>query len=406
MRKIKRFVMKCFYHICLFIFPVNKKIIVFESNAGRNYTGNPRYIYEEMVRQGLDRKYLIFYVFDDPSVKIAGRARKIKRMRFLYYYAFATAGTLVCDLRLPKEIVKREGCTFIQTWHGTPLKKLGLDMEQVYMEGEDSIEAYKEDFRRSASTWDYLISQNRYSSEIFRHAFGFKKEILETGYPRNDVMFSKNRERLAITIKERIGIGDKKVILYAPTWRDDEYYKEGQYKFSSPLDYGLLMSEFGDEFCMVAKYHYLVKDKIDWSGYEGFVYPCDMSYDISYLYLIADILITDYSSVMFDYAILRRPMYFFAYDLEDYRDRLRGFYFDFINEAPGPVVTDSEALVNAVKAGTESFETGGRSFICPKGYRDKMAAFYEKFCSLEDGSASKKTVKIIRRGMRNGKNKK
>lgn len=401
MRTLKRFIMKCFYHICLFLFPVNKRIIVFESNAGRNYTGNPRYIYEEMVRQGLDRKYRIFYVFDDPSVKIPGHAWRIKRMRFLYYFAYAAAGTWVCDLRLPNDIVKRDGCIFVQTWHGTPLKKLGLDMEQVYMEGAGSLEEYKDDFRRSASTWDYLISQNRYSTEIFRHAFGFNKKILETGYPRNDVLFSGNRERLIRLIKEKIGIGnDKKVILYAPTWRDDQYYREGEYKFSSPLDYSLMKSEFGEEYCMVAKYHYLVKDNIDWSGYEGFLYSCDMSYDISYLYLIADILITDYSSVMFDYGILGRPMYFFAYDLADYRDRLRGFYFDFINEAPGPVVTDSEALVTAIKAGTENFEKDGRRFLCPKGYRDKMTDFHEKFCSLEDGRAAKKAVRIIRKGIK------
>lgn len=371
--------------------------MVFESNAGRNYTGNPRYIYEEMVRQGLDGKYLIFYVFDDPSTKIPGRAWRIKRMRFLYYFAFATAGTWVCDLRLPKDIVKRKGCVFIQTWHGTPLKKLGFDMEQIYMEGADSLEEYKEDFRRSSKTWDYLISQNRYSTEIFRHAFAYKGKILETGYPRNDVLFSRNRDRLAKSVKDKLGIKkDKKVILYAPTWRDDQYYKEGQYKFSSPLDYGLLMKEFGEEFCMVAKYHYLVMDRIDWSGYEGFVYSCDMSYDISLLYLIADILITDYSSVMFDYGILGRPMYFYAYDLEDYRDRLRGFYFDFINEAPGPVVTDSRELVAALKAGTESFEKNGREFVCPKGYSGKMEAFHEKFCSMEDGKAAKKAVRVIR----------
>lgn len=91
MRIIKRKVMSFFYRLCLALFPVNKNVIVFESNAGRNYTGNPRYIYEEMVRQGLDKKYRIYYVFDDPSEKIPGRARKIKRMRFLYYYVFATA---------------------------------------------------------------------------------------------------------------------------------------------------------------------------------------------------------------------------------------------------------------------------------------------------------------------------
>lgn len=408
MRKIKRLVMKWFYRICLLLFPVNKKIIIFESNAGRNYTGNPRYIYEEMVRQGLDKKYRIFYVFDDPCIEIPGRALKIKRMRFLYYYAFAVAGTWVCDLRLPNEIVKREGCSYIQTWHGTPLKKLALDLDNVFMEGEEGIEKYKEEFKKNTATWDYLISQNRYSSEIFRRAFDFHGRILEIGYPRNDLLFLKNKEKISLKMKKRLGIPeDKKVMLYAPTWRDDQYFKEGEYKFSSSLDYGLMREEFEDEYCMVAKYHYLVKDSIDWSLYEGFLYSCDMSYDISYLYLMADILITDYSSVMFDYGILGRPMYFFAYDLEDYRDRLRGFYFDFINEAPGPVVTTTKELAAAIKCGTERSFAWGEGLVSAKGYGDRYAAFYERFDSVEKGNASKKTVRLIERSIRekNPKNK-
>ena len=135
LRKLKQLVMKCWYRICLRLFSVRKDVIIFESNAGRNYTGNPRAIYEMMVEQGLDRIYSCYFVFDEPEkMELPGKAIKIKRMRFLYYYAFAVAGTWVCDLRLPNELVKREACTYIQTWHGTTMKKLALDMEEYNME--------------------------------------------------------------------------------------------------------------------------------------------------------------------------------------------------------------------------------------------------------------------------------
>lgn len=376
--------MSLFYRLCLKLFSVNKKVIVFESNAGRNYTGNPRYIYEEMVRQGLDRVFRIYYVFDDPSVRLPGRVRKIKRMRFLYYYAFAVAGTWVCDLRLPNELVKRKECTYIQTWHGTPLKRLALDMEQVHIEGETSLEEYQENFRKNAATWDYLISQNSFSSRIFRRAFDFHGTILQIGYPRNDLLFQKKRKAIARKVKKKLGIPlDKKLMLYAPTWRDDEYHREGEYKFSNAMDYDLMQKQFGEEYCMVAKYHYLVKDPIDWSRYKDFLYPCDMSYDISYLYLAADCLITDYSSVMFDYSILHRPMFFFAYDLEKYENELRGFYFDFLAEAPGPVVQTTQELVRAI----QGYE--------PREYEERCQAFYEKYNSVDKGNASKKVVELI-----------
>ena len=130
-------------------------------------------------------------------------------------------------------IIKRKGCTYIQTWHGTPLKKLALDLEAVFMAGEKDISDYKRNFYNNAQTWDYLISQNSYSTEIFRRAFGFTKEILEIGYPRNDILFHKNNKEDIEKIKKELGLPlDKKIILYAPTWRDNEFHGNGRYKFN------------------------------------------------------------------------------------------------------------------------------------------------------------------------------
>ncbi|MDD4112264.1 MAG: CDP-glycerol glycerophosphotransferase family protein [Herbinix sp.] len=369
------------YKVLTKVLPINHKIILFESNMGRNYTGNPKAIYEEMVRLGLDRKYRCYFILEGTETKIPGAAKKIKRNRFRYFYYYAIAGIWISDTRFPKYIIKRPDTIYIQTWHGTPLKKLALDLDAVYMSGETSLEDYKRNFYENVQTWDYLISQNHYSTEIFRKAFGFEKEILEIGYPRNDILYSKNNEEDIIKIKESLGLPqDKRVILYAPTWRDNEYYRNGIYRFNTGLDFPLLMKELKEDTVLVVKYHYLIKDVIDWSDYEGFVYDFDKDYDISLLYLTSDMLVTDYSSVMFDYSILKRPMMFYCYDLCEYRDTLRGFYFDFMNEAPGPVVETTKSLIDSIK---------GYDYDI---YKKKYEAFINKYNHADDGNASAKVI--------------
>ncbi len=384
-KKLKAIVIKVYKLACR-VLPLNKNIILFESNLGRNYTGSPRAIYEEMVRQGLDTKYRCYFILEKPDTPLPGSAKAVKRTRLFYFYLFAIAGIWVCDTRLPKYIIKRPGCTYIQTWHGTPLKKLALDMDTVFMAGEKGIDNYKKNFYDNAKTWDYLVSQNRFSTEIFRRAFAFDKEMLEIGYPRNDVLFAKNNSADITQLKKQLGLPlDKKIILYAPTWRDNEYYGKGNYKFNPPLDFQELQNKLSDEFVMIVKYHYLVMDQVDWTPYKGFVYSCDLSFDIADLYLVSDMMITDYSSVMFDYSLLKRPMLFFCYDLEQYKDTLRGFYFDFLAEAPGPVTLTTEELITAIKE------------YDPMQYQEKQNAFYRKFNHADDGRASERVVELIQK---------
>ena len=374
------------YRCMVKILPVKKNIILFESNLGRNYTGNPRAIYEEMVRQGLDKQYECIWFFENPGKKIKGNAKIVKRARLQYLYYMAVAKVWVFDCRQPEFLIKRKETSYIQTWHGTPLKKLALDMEQIDSVVSSSIDEYHEQFRKNTATWDYLISQNRFSTDTFRRCFDFEgKPIFEVGYPRNDVLFQHNNERDINRLKEKYNIPkDKKVILYAPTWRDNEFYVQGVYKFVSPLDFKKAQKELGDEYVFLVKYHYLVSDKIDWSEYEGFVYSFNEKVDISRLYLIADMMITDYSSVMFDYSLLKRPMFFFAYDLENYENNLRGFYFDFLKEAPGPISKTTDQLICDIKNYDE------------KEWKEKYNQFSEKYNSADDGKASAKTVEKIK----------
>lgn len=387
-KEIAKFIIKggvlTIYRVFTLVLPLKKDVIIFESNLGRNYTGNPRYIYEEMVHENLDVKYQCCFILEDVNTKIPGNAVKIKRMRFKYFYMLSRAKVLVSDSRLPAFFIKRKDMTYIQTWHGTPLKKLAMDMDDVSMAGEKDIQIYKRKFYENAQTWDYLISQNRFSTDIFRKAFGFGKEMLEIGYPRNDVLINKNDENSILELKKRFGLPfNKKIVLYAPTWRDDEFYDKGQYKFNPKIDFDLLREELGEEYVFIVKYHYLVKDNINWDAYQGFIYDFDLGFDIAELYLVSDLLITDYSSVMFDYSLLKRPMFFYAYDLENYKNKLRGFYFDFLMEAPGPITLTTKELIESIK--NYQYED----------FASKYEDFLNKYNSVDNGTASKQVVDLI-----------
>ena len=182
---------------------------------------------------------------------------------------------------------------------------------------------------------------------------------------------------------------DRKVILYAPTWRDNQYTKAGEYKFASAMDFDALHENFKDEFTLIVKFHYLVKDKsIDWSKYDDFIIECDEEWDIQELYLISDMMITDYSSVMFDYAILKRPMIYFTYDIDDYTNNLRSFYFDIFEEAPGPKVETNEELIELLK----NFDVNAYN----DEFGEKYRKFNEKYNQFDDGTASKKVVELIK----------
>lgn len=386
LKPIKKFGKNCaifLYKIMNRTFPIQKNVIVFNCSMGRNYTGNCRYIYENMVEQGLDKQYKCVWFFRDTNVEIPGEAVIVPYARLQYLYYMAVAKTWVFDCRQPGFLKKKEKVNYIQTWHGTPLKKLALDMDGVFMVNSTDITAYKEDFRNNANSWDYLISQNPFSTTVFRRCFDFKKTMLEFGYPRNDSLICDNNEKSINALKNRWGLPlNKKIILYAPTWRDDEYDKKGHYKFRPKLDFDLLMENLRDEFVMIVKYHYLIQDGIDWTPYKGFIYHFDD--DITGMYLVSDLMITDYSSVMFDYSVLKRPMFFYCYDLDKYKDELRGFYFDLQIEAPGPISQTTSEVIRDIKE------------YNVEEYKERYAKFIEKYNPWDDGNASKKVVELIK----------
>ncbi|MBV7505708.1 bifunctional glycosyltransferase family 2 protein/CDP-glycerol:glycerophosphate glycerophosphotransferase [Bacillus sp. sid0103] len=374
--RLKRYIYNKFF----LRFPMKENYIIFESFLGKNYSDSPRNIYEYIMENKLD--YQCIWVFNDKNRKIPGNAKIVKRFSLAYYYYFAVSKYWINNMRQPLHLVKREGNVFLETWHGTPLKKLVFDMKDVYSANP----RYKRDFYMQSRAWDYLLSPNRYSSEIFRSAFKFDNEMLEYGYPRNDILYSLQKEEIVARVKKNIGIPDnKKVVLYAPTWRDDDYYEPGKYKFQLQLDLHKMKETLGDDYVVALRMHYFIADDINVEGLDGFAFNLSKYDDIAELYLISDILITDYSSVFFDYANLKRPILFFTYDLDKYRDQLRGFYLDFENEGPGPLLKTSDAVIEAISNIDE----------VTKEYAERYDSFYEKFCSWHDGKSTEKVVKRL-----------
>ncbi|MFD2922548.1 CDP-glycerol glycerophosphotransferase family protein [Halobacillus naozhouensis] len=369
------------------IFPTNSRLIIFESFHGKQFSDNPRAIYEYLSREYKD--YTLIWAADRRYINKFKNydIRFVKRLSLRWLYLMSRAKIWVVNSRMPLWMIKPSRTIYLQTWHGTPLKKLGVDIENVQMPGTDT-ERYRRNFVYEASKWDYLVSPNLYSTKIFKNAFKYEGRIIETGYPRNDYLYTNNNSEEIFYLKEKLGIPiEKRVILYAPTWRDDQFYEKGRYKFNLQLDLSKMKKELGENYVILLRMHYLVAENIDLSDLGDFVLDVSSYEDIRELYLVSDILITDYSSVFFDYANLKRPMIFFTYDLDDYRDRLRGFYFDFEKEAPGPLLNTTSSIVKEII----KIENNGHQFS------EKEKSFYSRFCKLEQGISSKRVMDFLLR---------
>lgn len=370
------------------------KLCIFEAFNGRSFCDSPKAVYLEMLRDEKYKDYKFVWAFFDPEkFRYLEKNRNTRIVRYNsreYMKLYAQAKYWFTPSRIPDYIVPKPDQRYVQFWHGTPLKRLGFDIE---VEGENALHTVKEWsqlYMHDASRYSYVISPSRFTSEKLTSAFNLKKLgkdkcILETGYPRNDALFRFDDAYVA-ELREKLGIADgKKVILYAPTWRDNQYKTGVGYSYALALDFDRFRERFGDEYVVLFRTHYLVSKAIDLSRYEGFIYNVSGYSDINDLYILADMIITDYSSVFFDYANLKRPMLFYMYDLYEYRNSMRDFYID-LDELPGPVIETEDELYR---------EIGDIDSYWDR-YREKYVAFNKRFNYLDDAYSSKRVLdKII-----------
>lgn len=328
-----------------------KKLFIFESFHGKQYSDNPRAIFE-YIRDNCPEYQCIWAVkkgYEMPFVE--ENVPFVKRLSWRWLWLMPRAQYWVFNTRMPAWMYKNQTTIYIQTWHGTPLKKLGLDIETVKMP-EHETESYKLEVIQEAKRWDYLISPNAYSTRVFRQAFNYEGEILEIGYPRNDLLVCENKDKIAFSVRNQLGLSvNQKIILYAPTWRDDESIRKGAYRFTNHLPVEQLLA-IDSSVVILTRLHYLI---------------------------------ADYSSVMFDFALTKKPMLFFMYDKEKYQNSTRGFYFDPTAILPGKIVTDTDSLVTSVK-----------NVLFSKTEQEQRlyVQFFREFC-LENQDATRQLISEI-----------
>jgi CDP-glycerol glycerophosphotransferase len=294
--------------------------------------------------------------------------------------ALGSADVVVANDCLSMPWTKQPHTTYLQTWHGTPLKRIHHDALPVRPGWLDRPD-------QDVARWTYLLSPNPPSTERLRHAFRFGGPVVETGYPRNDVMHSPHRDEIRARLRAELGIPDgTTAVLYAPTWRDDLVFDStGERDFEFPIDMADFTSRL-DDHVLLLRLHSMVKDRPQIGPGVPVIDVSDHA-ESAELYLAADVLVTDYSSAMFDFAVTGKPLLLYTYDLEHYRDDLRGFYFDLADVAPTPLLRTSSELIEAL--GDLPVADGGSEPA------DRYTRFRDTFCSLEDGHATERALTLL-----------
>lgn len=340
--------------------------VFFESFYGQTASCNPLALDRALARIRPD--VVRYWSVSDASVEVPPGAIALIDGSAEWWRIRGSARLLIVNDWLRKRFKKRSHQTVLQTWHGTMLKKLALSRARLGL--RSTIATLRERQR-----WDILLAQNNYSKKIFRSAYVFTGAVWQEGYPRDDVLVSGDSR----AVKQRLGIpADTTVVLYAPTWRDDRPDRVDHLdvtRFAELLGDGYVTLIRGHSRSLTPGEDVHAPNVIDVTGYP----------DVSDLFLAADLLITDYSSVMFDFTVTAKPIFFFTPDREHYRRNLRGFYFDLLPVAPGPVVSSVDELIGLIN---------DRDLVAAQ-YRARYRAWQLRFNPRDDGGAAERVVRRL-----------
>ncbi|MDX3588148.1 MULTISPECIES: bifunctional glycosyltransferase/CDP-glycerol:glycerophosphate glycerophosphotransferase [Streptomyces] len=328
------------YHEVFRRMPMRRRLVVFESHLGRQYSDSPRAIYEEMRRQGLDFEAVWSYTGRPEG--FPADATLVRRWSLPYLRALARAEFWIDNQSFPLKLTKRPGTTYIQTWHGSALKRMGFDEPGWKLKSR----AEQAEQQRTLDRFDHFLIRSEHDVRTLAKAFRLREKVLlRVGYPRNDALVRARGAAERPSLAAELGIpADKRILLYAPTFRH-----QGQRRFTLPFDVERFAESFGDEYVLLVRAHYLNHVVLP-PSVRGRVIDVSAHHDVTPVLALADALITDYSSVMFDYALLDRPMLFFTHDYEEYVHEGRGTYFDLLERAPGPIVRTEDELHSVLRS--------------------------------------------------------
>jgi CDP-glycerol glycerophosphotransferase len=348
-----------------------REAVVYSSFRGRQYSDSPRAIHEELVRRGAPVEHL--WVVRDAGARVPDTATVLREGSREYFEALARSRYLVYNDFFPDWFRRREDQICVQTGHSAPLRRLGYDAG----DGERPFRRIEHRWDEQVANWQYVVSPNSFATPILRRAYAIEGELLETGYPRADVLADAERAR---AVRARLGVPEGvRTVLYAPTYRDAAIDRRGRYRLEWRLDVERLRDALGPDTVLLARKHYHVVDELPVNGLVRDVssYP-----DGTELLLAADVLVTDYSSLMYDFANTGRPLLLYAYDLDE---ESRGFYVDLEREAPGPLLRTSAELADALRDVERAVA----------GYAERYRAFAARHCELDDGHAAERVVERV-----------
>ena len=366
--------MHVIFSTCTVFIPKRDSIVI-TSFAGRNYDDSPKALYEEICKRKEFDDWEIIWVFVNPDDYIIPRGRKIKIDTPEFFHALMASKVWISNTGMDRDIYIVQPKTIkIETWHGTPLKKIGIDQNNTAVGRRNS--KLDNDTIRCA--------QSEYDREIFKRVFNASEEsFLMCDLPRNDDLRFYDANKI-IQIRKGLSIPeDKKVLLYMPTYREYDIDESNHYFAAPPIDLKKWETCLGDQYVLLVRLHYAVSKAMEIKD-NAFVRDVSHYATLNDLYLAADCLISDYSSAYIDYSILERPMICFAYDYEKY-SRNRGLYIDFNNELPCSILRTEDEVIEYIK--NMDYEEA----------RQKVIPFREKYAPYKGKSSSVVIDEAIRR---------
>ena len=369
--KIARVLMR----ICGFFLPVQKKTMIFSSLGGRNFGDSPRAIYDEVCNRTEFNDWNLIWAFVEPNKHNIPRGEKVKIDTILFFKKLLTSKVWISNSSMDRGInLKRKSNIRVETWHGLPFKKIGGE------ENQNSFGRKTENINEKLDCETIRCAQSEYDREIYSRVFHASKDaILLCDLPRNDELL-RYTEKDINSIKSKLNIPkQKKVILYAPTYREYLINDNNMY-IAPPVDLRKWEMLLGDSYVLLIRAHYAVTEALKIKETD-FVRDVSIYPPINELYIITDLLISDYSSVFVDYSILERPMLCYPYDLKEYEEK-RGLYIDVEETFNFGVFYTEDSLLDEIE------------HLDVDEAKTKSRYFHLKFAPYA-GSASKKVVDAI-----------
>jgi len=348
-------------------------MVLFESHVGRQFSDSPRAIYEELVRRNVDLD--LIWSFANPSARSDAPRSYIKRDTMAYAEVVARASAIVDNQGLPSWCVKRPGQFHLQTWHGIPLKKMGVHKLEHGRADERALRRIVDQAR-----WDALVCPSKYFENTFVRSYHYRGQLLQGGTPRNDILINSPGPDPEFMAKLDLPT-DRRIVLYAPTFREQLNNSRTAARLSIDLD--AWVEQFGDTHFLLIRSHYLNKFSLS-RKHAAYVMDVSQVDEVSSLYRASDLLVTDFSSAMFDYAWLDRPIVIFAPDYDEYVSATRGTYFDLRVSNPG-YFCESQPELHDIVASVNNADD----------WLQQLHAFRNRYCGVEDGQASVRAADLI-----------